>query len=65
MDQAELFPLPFAYHFTVRLEEPHGWTVLVCKLNPQRPPRDSDRETYSALSLSEAMDVITGVILTG
>lgn len=64
MEQPELFPRAFAYHFTIRLEEPHGWTVLACKLDPHRPPRDSDRETYSALSLAEALDVITGVILT-
>jgi hypothetical protein len=64
MSQAELFPRPPAYHFTIRLDDPHGWTVLACRLDPERPPRDSDRETYTALSLSEAIDVVAGVILT-
>lgn len=64
MEQPELFPIPPAYHFTIRLEEPRGWTVLACRLNPQRPPEERDRETYTALSLHEAIDVIVGVILT-
>jgi len=64
MTELELFPRPPAYNFVVRLKDDGWWTVLACRLHPERPPEDRDRETYERLSLAEAIDVIAGVMLT-
>jgi len=64
MQEMQLFDVPAAFTFSARLEVDGTWTLVSCKGYEGRPWRDTDRDTYSALSLAEAVDVIAATLFS-
>lgn len=63
MHQPPLFDIPDAYAATLRLEVDGTWTLVVAWRSEASPWSDHHRETYAALSLGEALQVLESVVL--
>jgi len=57
--------MPTGYQLTVRLERAGGWTVVADRFYEGEPWNEQDRDVYTELSLTEAADVVLGVIYGG
>lgn len=64
MHQPQLFIVPCRFQFRVSLELDGTWSVWSCKAYEGRPSGDFDTDTYSRLSLAEAVDVVAATLFT-
>lgn len=64
MQQPQLFVVPCHFQFRVSLEIDGTWTVWALKAYEGRTVADVDTDTYAALSLAEAADVVVATLFT-
>lgn len=65
MHSDHLFRMPTGYQLTIRLERGGDWTVIADTFYEGEPWSERDRDVYQSLSLTEAGDVVLGVIYGG